>query len=46
MAAAMHYANDPTNKPPTAVDDALKTMLVVDAAWESAAKMTPINYDL
>ena len=45
MAAAMHYANDFKIKPSTAVDDALKTMLVVESAWKDSVNMMPINYD-
>lgn len=45
MAAAMQYARDPTMKPSTEIDDALKTMLVVDTAYQSSLHMTPIKYD-
>ena len=44
MAAAMQYAQDPTMKPSTEINDALKTMLVVDAAYESSLNMSPIKY--
>lgn len=45
MAAVMRYASDPSKKPSTEVEDALKTMLVVDAAYDSSLHMLSIKYD-
>jgi predicted dehydrogenase len=43
MTDLMRYANGETGRPPTAVDDAIKTMAVVEAAHESSAHgATPI----
>ena len=43
MASVMRFANGEAGEPPTRVDDAIKTMAVVEAAYESSATgATPI----
>jgi len=46
MAAVMRECENENDRSPTAVQDALKTMAVLEAAWESSTKnMTPILYN-
>jgi len=46
MAAAIRRYEDENDRPSTDVEDALKTMAVLEAAWNSAMNnMTPINYN-
>jgi predicted dehydrogenase len=46
MASVMRAAEDATLKPQTAVDDAVRTMALVEAAYESSARgSTAISYD-
>ena len=45
MASVMAKAEDPSRPLPTSVDDALRTMAVVEAAYlSSASGSTPIDY--
>jgi predicted dehydrogenase len=46
MASVMRAAEDATLKPQTAVDDAVRTMALVEAAYESSDRgSTAISYD-
>jgi hypothetical protein len=46
MAAAIRRYEDENDRPSTDVEDALKTMAVLEAAWNSSMNnMTPINYN-
>ncbi len=46
MASVMRAAEDPTRELPTSVDDATRTMALVEAAYESSATgATPIAYE-
>jgi len=46
MAAVMRECENENDRSSTAVQDALKTMAVLEAAWESSTKnMTPIQYN-
>jgi len=46
MAAAIRRYENEDNRPPTDVEDALKTMAIIHAAQESSTKnMTPIPYN-
>ncbi|CAF1442275.1 unnamed protein product [Rotaria sordida] len=44
MAAAMRAYENKNDLPSTAVRDALKTMAILETAWESSANMRPIQY--
>ena len=45
MAAAMRRYEDENERPSTDVEEALKTMEILEAAWNSSMNdMTPINY--
>ncbi len=45
MAAAIRRYENETDRPSTDVEDALKTMTVLEAAWKSSMNnMTPIEY--
>jgi predicted dehydrogenase len=46
MAAVMRECEDNNERPAISVQNALKTMAVLEAAWESSTKnMTPIVYN-
>ena len=46
MAAAMRRYEDENDRPSTDVEDALKTMTVLEYAWKSSREnMTPIHYN-
>jgi hypothetical protein len=46
MASLMRKAEDPSRDLPTAVDDAVRTMALVEAAYTSSASgATPIPYE-
>jgi hypothetical protein len=46
MAAVMRECENENERPSTSVQDALKTMAVLEAAWQSSTKnMTPIQYN-
>jgi predicted dehydrogenase len=46
MAAAICRYENENDRPSTDVEDALKTMTVLDAAWKSSTEnMTPIQYN-
>lgn len=38
MAAIMCFCEDKTQLPPTRLQDAIKTMAIIEAAWESSTK--------
>jgi len=46
MAAVMREYENEKERPSTTVQDTLKTMAVLEAAWQSSTKrMTPIQYN-
>jgi predicted dehydrogenase len=45
MAAAIRRYENENDRPSTDVEDALKTMAVIEAAWQSSTNsLTPIHY--
>jgi predicted dehydrogenase len=46
MAAAMRRYENENERPSTDIEEALKTMAVLEAAWKSSTEnMTPIDYN-
>ncbi|CAF4108195.1 unnamed protein product, partial [Rotaria sp. Silwood1] len=46
MAAAIRRYENVHDQPSTDIDDALKTMIIIETAWKSSTyNMTPIHYD-
>ena len=44
MAAAICRCENANDRPSTDVEEALKTMAILETAWQSSMNMTPINY--
>ncbi len=44
MAAALRRYENEADRPSTDVEEALKTMAILETGWQSSMDMTPINY--